>query len=663
MQNNLPIDRIAEETADRTSIVAVSLSFLVAMLPHFFNLPFWITGFTLFALMWRGAQSRGWLWAIPRWILVPLVLAGGISVFAEYWTIVGREPGLALLTVMTSFKFLESKTHRDILILVFLCYFLLATHFLFGQTLYIAAYMFGALIFITTTLITINQREENIALSERLKIASRLIGLSVPIMLILFLLVPRIPGPIWGITQEQRGGVTGLSETMSPGEISNLITSNEVAFRVTFDGTVPRQDQLYWRGPVMANFTGRTWLQHKHTELKNLNVGQTGQLVQYTITLEPNGKNWLFGLDIPTGIIEDSYMNNEYQLTSDKAVNDLKRYTLSSTLTYQLELEESLDYLLLTSEYPENSNPETLALGQRWAREYNSDTEIVNAALSMFRNQEYIYTLQPPVLGRHSSDEFLFSTRRGFCEHYASSFTLLMRAAGIPARIVTGYQGGEYNQVGNYLIVRQSDAHAWSEVWLEDQGWVRIDPTAAVSPDRIEIGLDQALNEGLSSFKIANRNPLIGKILYSWDNLQHSWNRWVLNYDQQKQMRFLSNLGLGIRTWGDMVIALVIGLVLITGSYWLISWYRDLPERPADYEIIINRLLKKLERSGYQRKPSEYLHEFLVRIEKEQGYQDEDLEKIFTVYNKIKYARGYQRENVIKRFRQLSQEWRLKQTT
>lgn len=662
MLNNLPIHRIAEETADRTGILAVSLSFMVAMLPHFLHLPVWVTGFALFALLWRGAQTRGWLWAMPKWILVPLVLGGGISVFAEYWTIVGREPGLALLTVMTSFKFLESRTHRDILILVFLCYFLLATHFLFGQTIYIAIYMFAALILITTTLITINQRDENVALADRLKVSSRLIGLSIPIMFVLFVLVPRIPGPIWGITQDQRGGVTGLSETMSPGEISDLITSNEVAFRVTFDGDIPAQDQLYWRGPVMANFNGRTWVQYKHTKLVGLNVGTTDLSSSYTVTLEPHGKHWLFGLDIPTGVIPGSYMSSEYQLTSDKPLNDLKRYSLTSTLSYQLELNESFDYLVQTSEFPEDSNPQTRALGQRWAQQYSSDIDIVRQALTMFRNQEYVYTLQPPRLGRHTSDEFLFDTRRGFCEHYASSFTLLMRAAGIPARIVTGYQGGEYNEVGNYLIVRQSDAHAWSEVWLDDQGWVRIDPTAAVSPDRIENGLDQALNDGLASFKIGNRNPLLGKILYNWDNLQHSWNRWVLNYDQEKQMRFLSNLGLGIKTWGDMVITLVISLVLITGTYWLISWYRDRPERPADYEIIINKLLKKLERSGYQRKPAEVLNEFLARIESEQDYHDENLEKIFAVYHKIKYARGYQRENVIKRLRQLSNEWQLKQT-
>ncbi len=652
--------RIAEETADKQAILAVSLSFVVAMFPHFFHLPLWVSGFALMALAWRGAQARGWLWAMPKWLLVPLVLVGGISVFAQYWTIVGREPGLALLTVMASFKFLESKTHRDILILVFLCYFLLATHFLFGQTIYIAVYMFIALIIITTTLVSINQRDENVVLSDRLKVASRLIVLSIPIMIILFILVPRIPGPIWGITQEQRGGVTGLSDSMSPGQISDLITSNEVAFRVKFDTDIPSQEQLYWRGPVMVNFNGRTWKQAKHRELNSLNLTQTSNPSRYTVTLEPHGKNWLFGLDIPTQILPDSYMSSEYQLTSNKAINDLKRYSLESTLQYRLEVNESFDYLMLASQFPDNSNPKTWALGQQWAEQFDSDFSIVQQALQMFRNQDYVYTLQPPLLGQNSSDEFLFSTRRGFCEHYASSFALLMRAAGIPSRIVTGYQGGEYNEVGEYLIVRQSDAHAWTEVWIDDLGWIRVDPTAAVSPDRIESGLDQALNDTLANFKIGKRNPLIGQLLYNWDNIQRSWNEWVLNYDPRKQARFLNQLGLGIQSWGDMVIALVICLMLITGGYWMVGWYRDRPAKPAEYELLINRLLKKLARSGYQRQPSEYMDEFLQRIKQEQRYHDEHLAQIFQVYNKIKYARGYQKPTVLKRFRQLVNSWQLK---
>ncbi|MCK4708069.1 MAG: DUF3488 domain-containing protein, partial [Gammaproteobacteria bacterium] len=298
MNNNLPIQQISMETADRTAVLAVTYSFLLSMLPHFFHMPLWVTVFTLFALAWRSAQSLGFIGSIPRWLLVPLVVAGGISVFAQYWTIVGRDPGLALLTVMTAFKFLESKTHRDILILIFLCYFLLTTHFLFGQSIPIAAYMFVTVIIITSTLITINQRDNSITLQTRLKSAAKLIGLSIPIMLILFILVPRIPGPLWGLTQEQRGGITGLSDTMSPGEISDLITSNDVAFRVIFDGSIPPQQKLYWRGPVMVNFDGRTWSQAKHTRILRINRDKAINLSSYTITLEPHGKQWLFGLDI-----------------------------------------------------------------------------------------------------------------------------------------------------------------------------------------------------------------------------------------------------------------------------------------------------------------------------------------------------------------------------
>lgn len=659
MTVNLPIAQIAQETAPTSAIRAVSFSFMVAMFPHIFHLPLWVTAFTLFALGWRSAQANGWLGSVPRWLLVPLVLVGGVSVFAQYWTIVGRDPGLALLTVMASFKFLEAKTHRDILILVFLCYFLLATHFLFGQSILIAVYMLGTLIIITATLITINQRDDSIRLTARLQVAGRLLLMSMPIMLILFILVPRIPGPIWGLTQEQRGGITGLSETMSPGAISDLITSNDVAFRVTFEGDIPPQEKLYWRGPVMVNFSGTTWSQNKHHEIYRFDLAGTADPARYTVTLEPHGKHWLFGLDIPAQILVDSYMSSEYQLTSKKPLNDMKRYTLSSRLTYQLGLKESLDYLELASRYPENRNPRTFALGRQWARQLDSDIEIVNRALNMFRNEEFIYTLQPPLLGQHPSDDFLFQTRRGFCEHYASSFALLMRAAGIPARIVTGYQGGEINAVGNYLIVRQSDAHAWTEIWLENRGWVRVDPTAAVSPDRIENGLDQALKDELATFKISKRNPLIGNLMFYWDNLQHSWNDWVLNYDQRKQARFLDQLGLGIQSWGDMVIALVICLVAITGGYWLVGWYRSRPLPPPVYEKIIDQLLRKLARKGYQRMPSEHLPEFLQRIRQHQDFEDEELENIIRVYTRIKYARGYQKQAILMRFQKMVADWRM----
>ena len=655
--NNLPIHQIAQEQADRSAILSVSLSFLLVMLPHFAHSPMWVSGFTLFALAWRSAQAFDKVPALPRWLLVPLVVAGGLGVFAEYWTIVGRDPGLALLTVMTAFKFLEARSHRDVLILLFLCYFLLATHFLFGQSIMIALYMFAVLIVITSTLMTINQRDDSVPLKLRLINASKLIGLSLPMMMILFVLVPRIPGPLWGITQEQRGGVTGLSDNMSPVAISDLIGSNDVAFRVKFDGPIPPQSKLYWRGPVMVNFDGRRWTQARVNAIRQFNLPKSTATSDYTVTLEANGQRWLLALDIPVSNPPGSLLTAEYQLTSIKPVIDLKRYQVRSLLNYQISPNEGLDYLLKAQQFPDNSNPRTLALGQQWAQQFKTDEAIINHALSMFRQQNFVYTLRPPLLGKHSSDEFLFKTRRGFCEHYASSFALLMRAAGIPSRIVTGYQGGELNKVGDYLIVRQSDAHAWTEVWLEDKGWVRTDPTAAVSPDRIEKGLDQALEDDLSSFKIGKRSALISQFLYNWDNLQNSWNSMILNYDNKKQSRFLRQLGVGIQNWGDMVIALVISLASISGLYVLIAWLRERPPAAADYEQIIRQVLKKLKRRGLEKRPSEDVYEFLQRIQREQQFEDAELEKIFITYSKIKYAHGYQLQTIIKRFRKMVNDW------
>ena len=637
-KQDLPIHSIPMEIAGRPSIFAVCFCFLFSIAPHFVNLPLWISGLVIASLSWRSVENLGYLKPISKWLLIPLVLVGGVGVFAEYWTIVGRDAGLALLTVMTSFKILESRTHRDLLILIFLCYFLIATHFLFSQSIFTAGLMLITLVVITSTLVTLNQRNDAVSVKERLAISSKMVGLSIPLMLVLFVLVPRISGPLWGITNEQRGGITGLSDRMSPGKISNLIRSNEVAFRVDFKGDVPPQQMLYWRGPVMPAFNGRTWHQVRRARLGQLRLISSNNVTEYTVTLEPNGEHWLLALDIPTHLVKDSIITADYQLTSQKPLNDLKRYTLKSTLIYQIGLDDDAEYFETTSTYPENSNPRTIELGKQLAAQYSDKEDIVNHVLGMFREQEYTYTLQPPLLRGDVVDQFLFESRRGFCEHFSGSFALLMRAAGIPSRIVTGYQGGEFNQVGNYLIVRQSDAHAWTEVWLENRGWIRVDPTAAVSPSRIEQGIDNALADERSSFRIKNKNPLFGTLLYRWDNLQHSWNDWVVNYDENKQRNFLRDLDLGIENSGDMVIALVFMLVGVSGSFWLIGWYRERPAKPAKYEIYFRRFLKKMARKGFDKPIAEDNRHFLKRISKSNVEQSELISNIINLYSVIKYG-------------------------
>jgi len=639
MRVNLPIRDIPRETASRGSVFTVCFCFLFALAPHFLHLPVWVTAIVAFAIGWRALQNLELIGPLPKWMLIPLVLVGGIGVFAEYWTIVGRDAGLALLAVMTSLKFLESRNHRDMLILVFLCYFLVATHFLFSQSIPTAALMFATLIVITTTLITLNQRDDSVPLGERLRVSSKLVVLSIPLMLILFVLVPRVPGPLWGLQSEQRGGVTGLSDHMAPGKISNLIRSNEVAFRVDFEGKIPPQNRLYWRGPVMAMYNGYSWRRTPQRALRSLDMISEDPGIGYTVTLEPNGEHWLLALDIPSRLVKGSLLTRDFQLISRKEINDLFRYRMQSRLNYRIGTGESEDYLALTRQYPEQINPRTLALGKSLARRHDSSEGIIDAVLQMFREQQFFYTLKPPALGQNSVDQFLFDTRRGFCEHYAGAFALIMRAAGIPARIVTGYQGGEYNRVGNYLIVRQSDAHAWTEVWIEERGWVRVDPTAAVSPSRIEQGIDNALADETSGFRIQNRNPIFGNLLYNWDNLQHSWNDWVLNYDQRKQRDFLNQLDLGIETWSDMIFALVALLISVTALFWLVVWYRERPPSPEVYETLFRRLLKKLAKRGYPKLPAEDARSFAARLPRREFPEHGQIERIADLYNHIKYGR------------------------
>jgi transglutaminase-like putative cysteine protease len=648
---NLPIRLISQEIASRSSVFAVCFCFLFSIAPHFRHLPIWVVILVLGALAWRCLENLGKVGEMRRWLLIPLVLFGGVGVFAEYWTIVGRDAGLTMLTVMTALKFLESRRHRDLLILVFLCYFLVATHFLFSQGIVIAVLMFATLIVITATLVTLNQREDKILVRELLQTSTRLVLLSIPLMLILFVLVPRVPGPLWGLTNEQRGGITGLSDRMSPGKISSLVRSNEVAFRVDFEGAVPAQSKLYWRGPVLAQYNGYSWSQSARNAIPRKTQSKVENATRYTVTLEPNGEQWLLALDIPTQLIRHSIMTEDFQLIYSKKINDLLRYPMASQLTYQFGLNETPDYLAFTLEYPEKLNPKTVAYGRSLAEKFDRSEDIVNNVLTMFREQEYYYTLKPPPLGSNVVDEFLFNTRRGFCEYYAGSFALLMRAAGIPARVITGYQGGEYNNVGNYLIVRQSDAHAWTEVWIESRGWVRVDPTAAVSPSRIEQGIDEALSDERSSFRIQNRNPVFGNLLYNWDHLQHSWNDWVLNYDQRKQMSFLSKLELGIENWSDMVFALVILLLTVTGLFWAVARYRERPPKPAAYEILFNQLLGKLSKRGIQKGPAEDTRAFLVRVATRDFPQREQLADIVELYNRIKYGRHDNAQSALRNMR------------
>jgi len=548
----------------------------LAIAPHMSRIPLWLSGVVLGAGLWR-AWSAWQRKPLPgRWLLLPItiVIVGGL--FFHFRTLLGRDPGVALLVAMTALKLLESKSTRDALVLTFLGYLLLMSNLLFDQEIPTAVYLFFAAVAMVGAQAVSQRRNPSQGWPE-LKLAWRMSLQAIPVMLILFVLFPRISGPLWGLPKDAHAGLTGLSDTMSPGSIDNLIQSDDVAFRVRFRDQIPAQNSLYWRGPALWRFRDREWSAYDEPiRRREIPFTPVGEAIEYTVTMEPSGERWLLALDIPATIPKDAVITKfSFNLLRPRRIIERLQYTVRS---YGQVISASLtDWeRRLSLRLPDESGPRARQLAQSWRAIHGADdSAIVAAALRYIREQDFVYTLQPPLLQDDIVDEFLFETRRGFCEHYAGSFAFLMRAAGISARVILGYQGGEAN--GDYLIVRQSDAHAWVEVWLDEQGgWTRVDPTAAVSPIRIEQGI-YAVTEGADQLPFMARRELLWlrDLALYWDLVNARWNEAVLAYGPDQQKDFLSGLGFGEVDYREMIIATVIFMILVALFVWLrMFWYQ-----------------------------------------------------------------------------------------
>ncbi|MEK7361654.1 MAG: DUF3488 and transglutaminase-like domain-containing protein, partial [Pseudomonadota bacterium] len=459
--------------------------------PHAQRLPWWLNLIALLLLAWRVYLDLGERALPNKWLLTVFVAGGLFGVYFTYRTIFGRDSGVALLVLFLSLKLLELRHPRDAIVLVLLAYFLALTNFFYSQTLPTAGLMLVSVLFNTASLVHFAAPAR--ALRANLKTAGVLLAQAGPVMLILFFLFPRVQGPLWGLPQDAYSGVTGLSDSMSPGLISRLSQSDAIAFRVKFQKDAPPRPQLYWRGPVFWAFDGRTWRPGDYRPFGQLKFEASGTPYDYEITLEPHNHNWLFALELAAKMPPNANVTTDYMLISRTPVRSRVRYDMSSYTNFTTLGTDDADELRPGLQLPRGFNPRARRLAQEWAESLNSDAAIAQRALRFFREQGFVYTLEPPLLGRDSVDEFLFGSRSGFCEHYASSFVFLMRAAGVPARVVTGYQGGDINPVDGYMVVRQSDAHAWAELWFKGRGWVRFDPTAAASPVRVESGVAAAV--------------------------------------------------------------------------------------------------------------------------------------------------------------------------
>lgn len=579
-----------------------ALALASAIAPHMGWLPLWETASIVMLVLTKLTLNHLKL-SMPRWLLVGLCLILTIAIWLDFGTISGRGPGIALLVVMLGLKFVEGQQYRDHMLVIFLSYFVIATRLLIDQNLLLAVYLVSAVWLCTLALSSL---QFNNGLMQRSRLCLRLILEAIPLTLLLFLLFPRMPGPLWGFHEQVQSGTSGLSDSMTPGRISQLTKNPSVAFRVKFDTSPPLHKQLYWRGPVLSIFDGETWrMGAPPTSNAAVNSQVWGSAIGYTVTMEPHHRDWVFGLEMVLEAAPKTKLNTELQLLSEQPINTLRQFKLKSFQNYRLQTHLSEQQRQYYLRYPQHSNTRTLALGQQLAQEALNQNEKVSNGLGFYLQQPFRYTLQPPLLGLHAMDEFLFETQAGFCEHFAGSFTLMMRAAGVPARVVTGYLGGEMNSLGEYMIVRQSDAHAWVEVWLEDSGWLRIDPTATVSPERVESGLSAAFpDSGQLPLMTSFDAGFIRDIGLAWDAINNGWNQWVLGYGKKRQLELFRTLGFDSHSLIKPVLLLIasMGVLLlifaVLPSYLLRKKYKF---KWQEYYAIFCRKLRRagLNKSGY----------------------------------------------------------------
>jgi transglutaminase-like putative cysteine protease len=467
---------------------------------------------------------------------------------------------------------------------------------------------------------------------------------------VLFVLFPRVQGPLWGLPQDAFAS-SGLSDDMAPGSISRLSLSEEVAFRVVYASAAPRREQMYWRGPVLWLFDGRTWTQGRGARTGAPQFDKLSQPIDYSVTLEPHNKRWLFALEMPDRLSVPARLTDDFQLLRRDALKERLRYEARSHLAYRANPREAEAQLQRALQLPRGLNPRALELAQRWRTEGTNDAAVVRAALDHFNREDFRYTLEPPLLASSNSiDEFLFETREGFCEHYAGSFVFLMRAAHIPARVVTGYQGGEYNEVGGYYIVRQSDAHAWAEVWLSGQGWVRIDPTAAIAPTRIERNLAAAVpNTAALPFMARSAPQWLRDLRLNWDAVANRWNQWVLGYNSELQFAFLTRLGMEDITWQKLALNMTFALGLVVAGFALYMLRHLFAQQPDKMQTAWLKVCRKLAKAGLPRAPHEGAQDYAARIAAARPDLAENIRDLAARYDALRYG-GKHDEAMLREF-------------
>ncbi|HYX63052.1 MAG TPA: DUF3488 and transglutaminase-like domain-containing protein [Burkholderiales bacterium] len=623
-------------------LVWLTGSLLIVSAPHALRSPWWLTLLALCLYGWRFYCTLDRAPLPSRWLVLAFAFVGMAGVWLEYRTLFGRQSGVALLVLFSGLKLLESRTHRDAAVAAFLGYFLIITNFLYSQSIPTAGAMSAGLFALTATLVGLSAPQRPAA--ANLRTAGLLLAHAVPAAVALFLFFPRVEGPLWGLPRDAYAGLSGLSETMSPGNLSELALSDAIAFRASFDGAPPPAAARYWRGPVLWDFDGRTW-SGAPTRFVRFTEPRGEGAYRYSVVLEPHNRPWLFALETAAEVPANAQITFDGQLYATSPVRSRMLYDMVSVTRAVAAPDEDPRWLERALRLPPLVDPRARALAHEWRSAAHSDAEVLARALAFLQQGRYVYTLEPPTLGANSVDEFLFDTREGFCEHFSSAFTFLMRAAGVPARVVTGYQGGELNSTDRILTVRQSDAHAWSEVFLRGRGWVRIDPTAAAMPTRLQGGLVGALPQNAHvPLMLRADMEWLRHIRSQWEALAHRWNVWVLAYNPQRQRDLMLSLGLRGADWRDMTATLFTLLGVLTLG--LLAWSLRHIVRPDPVQKAWRTFCHKLAARGIERAGHEGPRDYSARAARALPGSRRAILRIASLYISLRYGAGTSRAGV-----------------
>lgn len=553
-------ERAAGEPFERRQALWVAGLAFAAYLPLSVSLHWAINALLALLLGLRLASLR-WPEAAPRQaMLIGLAVAGiGICLYV-YQALAGLLAGTALFVIMVALKLCEARGVRELRLVVILLGFLTVVQFLFDQSIARVLYLGAVTVGMVIVLVDLGGGLGQATVARRARIGVVLAVQALPLTLVFFVLFPRLSAPLWDLGIDSRTGVTGMSDRLELGSIRELVIDGSLAFRVRFDSNPPMPDQLYWRGPVLWKPGPRGWEEGLNPRFRTGGklLTQSDHL-DYEVVLEPSRQNWLFALDLPVAFPSDVVRGADFQLLSSAPVQSARRYRVRSALSYTTE--PGPDYVRsFALELPPNVTPRMRRLAEGFRSGSVDDWGVVEAALRFFRSEEFHYTLSPPELGPNPVDAFLFDARKGFCEHYSSSFAILMRLAGIPSRVVLGYLGGELNRVGGHYMVWQSDAHAWTEVLIAGRGWVRVDPTASVDPARVDNSSASRLLSGAASvrFDLAADGDLVRALRqarYMLDAVQAAWQDWVLDFSRADQASLAA--WLGFAGMGEVGLALV----------------------------------------------------------------------------------------------------------